>query len=431
MPNRPARRRSARVLTVAVVTAVAVAVLAAVALWPSGDAPEPDRGPVAYVDATVTGVDQGRCRVPAGGDGSAPGTGGEGGDSGADGVGARVECQVITTELTSGPDEGEVVDAAAGALDDDPPELRAGDEVVLVDVAANPPRDRYVFADMQRGASLAWLALAFVVLLVVAGRRHGVRALAGLVGAGAVLVAFLAPALLDGRSPAPVVLTGAAIIAVAILYLGHGVNLGTTVALAGTLVSLAAVCGLALLTAGAADLSGLSALATGSPTAADLTSRALDARGLVVAGIVVGVIGALGDVTVSQVSIVAALRQANPGLPSRLLYREARRVGRDHVTSAITTLGLAYAGAALPLVLLVAGGEQAVGRTLGSEAVSVEIVRMLVGAMGLVVAAPITAALAATVLGAGDGDPRREGRREATNHIAEVPAHLAGITQGG
>ena len=83
--------------------------------------------------------------------------------------------------------------------------------------------------------------------------------------------------------------------------------------------------------------------ATGTPTAADLTSRALDARGLVVAGIVVGVIGALGDVTVSQVSIVAALRQANPGLPSRLLYREARRVGRAHVTSAITTLALAVA----------------------------------------------------------------------------------------
>jgi hypothetical protein len=110
----------------------------------------------------------------------------------------------------------------------------------------------------------------------------------------------------------------------------------------------------------------------------------------------------LDDVTVSQVSIVAALRRANPGLSPRLLYREATRVGRDHVASTVNTLVLAYAGASLPLLLFFAQGDQPIGRLVTSELISVEVVRMLVGSIGLVASVPITTALAALVLGPGD-----------------------------
>ena len=126
----------------------------------------------------------------------------------------------------------------------------------------------------------------------------------------------------------------------------------------------------------------------------------------------------LDDVTVSQVSIVAALRRANPGLSRRFLYREATKVGRDHVASTVNTLVLAYAGASLPLLLFFVQGDQPAGRLLTSELIAVEIVRMLVGSIGLVASVPITTALAAAVLGSGDdvhghahGTRRRRRRR--------------------
>jgi uncharacterized membrane protein len=401
MPNRAAPRRSARVLTVAVVIVGALAVLGAVALWPRGDAP--DAGPSApgYVDATVTAVDGGS----------------------------------FTAELTSGPDRGDTVEvalptdepgeAAAGGRVEAVPDLEVGDEVVLLDVASSPQRYRYSFADIQRGSSLLWLAAVFVLVVVAFGRWRGVRSLVGLAAGGAILLAFLVPALLRDKPAVPVVLAATAIMAFVALYLAHGVNLGTTVALAGTLASLALTCGLALL---AVEVTELTALADGRARALPL-GQALDLRGLLVAGIVVGALGVLDDVTVSQVSIVAALRRANPGLPRRVLYLEATRVGRDHMASTVNTLVLAYAGAALPLLLLFAQGDQPAGRLVTGELISVEIVRMLVGAIGLVASVPVTTALAALVLGPGDRDARGNGDRD--DPVDRAPAHLAGLTRGG
>src|SRR5690606_34448991 len=148
-------------------------------------------------------------------------------------------------------------------------------------------------------------------------------------------------------------------IAFVALYLAHGVNIGTTVALAGTLVSLALTSALALVVVGATQLTGL---ADSQAQTLRVTAEALDLRGLLVAGIVVGALGVLDDVTVSQVSIVSALRRANPGLTPRLLYGEATKVGRDHVASTVNTLVLAYAGASLPLLLFFAQGNQPAGR---------------------------------------------------------------------
>jgi uncharacterized membrane protein len=407
MPNRAAPRRSARVLTIAVVIAGALALLGLVAFWPRGDAPDVGPGAPSYVDATVTAVE---------------------GDS-------------FTAELTSGPDRGDTVEVALGTAEPDEPEaggtggtggpsgavpdLEAGDEVVLLDVASSPQRYRYSFADVQRGSSLLWLAAVFVLVVVAFGRWRGVRSLLGLAACGAVLVAFLAPALLHDRPAVPVILAATAAMAFIALYLAHGANLGTTVALAGTLASLAITCALALL---AVEMTQLTALADGRARTLPLP-EALDLRGLLVAGIVVGALGVLDDVTVSQVSIVAALRRANPGLPRRVLYLEATRVGRDHMASTVNTLVLAYAGAALPLLLLFAQGDQPVGRLITGELISIEIVRMLVGAIGLVASVPVTTALAALVLGPADRDARSDGDRG--DPLDHAPAHLAGLTRGG
>jgi uncharacterized membrane protein len=260
-----------------------------------------------------------------------------------------------------------------------------------------------------------------------------------------VLVAFVVPALLRDEPALLVALTGAVAIAFVALYLAHGVKIGTTVALAGTLVSLAITTGLAMLVVTMTQLTGL---ADQNAQVLRVTADAIDLRGLLVAGIVVGALGVLDDVTVSQVSIVAALRRANPGLPRRMLYREAIRVGRDHVASTVNTLVLAYAGASLPLLLFFAQGTQPLERLITSELISVEIVRMLVGSIGLVASVPITTALAAAVLGGGDevqghadgpkprdrdrpGRPRRIRRSRPEEPVPVGPSPPGAGAQGG
>jgi uncharacterized membrane protein len=373
------RRGPVKVLTLAVLSLGALAVLGVAAFWPRGDAPDLGVQPTTYVDGTVTSVDLDTCQDP---EISAPGP-----------------CQVVGARLTSGPDAGEDITFEVRATQFEVPELATGDDVVLLDVATSPARYRYSFVDFQRSTPLLWLVAAFVVVVIAFGRWQGVRALVGLAASGLVLVAFLVPSLLRDQPAVPVALAATVVIAFVALYLAHGVNLGTTVALAGTLMALALTTVLAFVVATATNLTGLS---DDSAQTLRVTADALDLRGLLIAGVIVGALGVLDDVTVSQVSIVATLRRTNPGLSRRFLYREATRVGRDHVAATVNTLVLAYAGASLPLLLFFVQGDQPIGRLLTSEVIAVEVIRMLVGSIGLVASVPITTALAAAVLGPGD-----------------------------
>lgn len=369
-----------RWMTRAVVLVGVLTLIGLVTLWPRGEAPELVQ-PTDYVDATVDEVDRIECAAVE-----------------AD---ALTGCQRATATLTSGPDHGQRIVFLVRDTDFSVPELEPGDRVVLLDVASSPAPYRYTFADFQRASPLWLLVGLFVVAVIAVGRWQGVRALAGLVGSGLVLVVFVVPALIRDESAVLVALSGTIAIAFLALYLAHGFHATTTVALAGTLISLLIIVVLAL---GAASLAELSGLADEEAQALRVTADALDLRGLLVAGIVVGALGVLDDVTVTQVSTVASLRRANPSLSRPALYREAIRVGRDHVASTVNTLVLAYAGAALPLLLLFSQGGRPVGRLVTSEVVSVEIVRMLVGSIGLILSVPITTALAAAVLTEGD-DP--------------------------
>ena len=373
-----ASRSRARWLTVVVVLAGAAAVLGTIAFWPRGDAPELGPQSASFVDATVRSLDEDSCDT---------------------GEGDEVPCRVVTARLTSGGDEGDVVRFQVLATQTDVPDLAAGDRVVLHVSEGTPAEFRYAFVDVRRVEPLWWLVGGFVVLVLVFGRGKGARALVGLAVAAAVLIAFLVPALVHDSPAVPVTLAATALMAFAALYLSHGFNSGTTVALAGTLLGLALIAGLAIGVAAALDLSGAGA---GRTSALDLAADALDLRGLLVAGIVVGALGALDDVTMSQVSIVAALRRANPGLPPRLVYREATKAGRDHMASTVNTLILAYAGVSLPLLLLFTQGGPSLSRLVVGDLIVIEIVRMLVGSIGLVAAVPITTALAALVLGTGE-----------------------------
>jgi uncharacterized membrane protein len=390
-------------LTGVMVAVAALTVLGLIAMWPGGEAPDlGDLPPRSYVNGSITGVEDGTC----------PGIEVSGPDA----------CVRYAADLSSGPDQGDAIEFEVLATDVEVPKLHEGDKVVLLDFANSPdPQFRYQFYDYQRSTPLLWLLIAFAAVVIAFGRLQGVRALIGLALSLGVLVLFVVPALLRDSPAVLVALVGTVAVAYIAIYLAHGVNISSTIALAGSLVALAVTSLLALVVAASAQLSGL---ASEEAQTLRFTAEALDLRGLLIAGIVVGALGVLDDVTVSQVSTVAALRRAQPDIGVRALYTEATRVGRDHVASTVNTLVLAYAGASLPLLLFFAQGDIPVARIITGELVAVEVVRMLVGSIGLVLSVPVTTGLAALILSHTAELPEEDGHGHHHGRLPHPAPHL-------
>ena len=258
------------------------------------------------------------------------------------------------------------------------------------------PGFRYQYNDRQRGSVLWWLFALFALAVIALGRWRGLAALVGLGASFAVLLFFVLPALVAGQEPVLVALTGASAIAFLALYVAHGFNFMTTVALLGTLVALVITVLLAMIFV---DLAHLTGFTSDEAFVVQVgTSGGISITGLVLAGMVLGALGALDDVTVTQASAVWELRDASPDMSVRALARAGLRIGRDHVASTVNTLALAYAGAALPLLILFVFSRQSLGTIANSEVIATEIIATLVGSIGLVAAVPITTWLAAAVL---------------------------------
>src|SRR5215218_7309135 len=238
-------------------------------------------------------------------------------------------CRLAELELTSGPDSGARTflglprDRFAPPIEagDDIRVARntrgeAGEEVPLDDPSGQP----VAFVDFERTDSLLLLFLAFVALVVVLGRWHGVRALLGLGLSLALVVEFLAPAILDERPLVLTALVGALAVMVVTIVLSHGAGLKSMAAMLGTAGALLLTAVLALVAVRGADVTGLSSEQSALLVAG--VGGQLSLQGLVVAGMVIGALGVLDDVTVSQASTVLALRRANPGAR---IPRAARR----------------------------------------------------------------------------------------------------------
>lgn len=383
------RARGAMLVTVALLAAATV--IGLVVLWPRDEVPEvvASQAGALVVDATVLSIDDVPCAGTPEGFDAEP-------------------CAGIRARVTEGPTSGDEVLIAtitSGAL---PRGMEPGVGIVLGFEADAPPDFQYFFIDFQRSTPLLWLAALFVAAVLVLGRLQGLRALLGLALSLGLLVWFVLPALLLGNDPLAVALVGGAAIALVAVYLAHGLHLSTTVAVLGTFASLALTGVLAWVFVEACLFTGL---ASEEAAFLSISSGEIDLRGLLLAGIIIGSLGVLDDVTVTQVSAVSELRRANPGWSRARLYRSALRIGRDHIASTVNTLVLAYAGASLPLLLLFTQAERPLAEVLTGEIVAIEIVRTLVGSIGLVAAVPITTALAATV--AAGAAPAPEGRAEA------------------
>ncbi|NNC92459.1 MAG: YibE/F family protein [Acidimicrobiia bacterium] len=299
-------------------------------------------------------------------------------------------CIDVTFVMSAGPDEGRLVDQV---FSESPiTNFDLGDRVVM---GYRPDADadfQYQFFDRQRRSVLRWVAFLFAGAVVLLGGLRGVAALAGLGASLGVLFWFVLPAILDGQPPVLVAVVGASAVAYLALYVAHGFRPLTTVALVGTLSALMLTVALSSFVVEAAQLTGF---ASEEASYLTLFSEQLDFRGLVLAGIVLGAMGALDDVTVTQASAVWELRAADPSMSPADLFRAGLRIGRDHIASTVNTLVLAYSGAALPLLALFVLAEQSLGSLANSEAVATEIIRTLVGSIGLVAAVPLTTWLAA------------------------------------
>ncbi len=258
---------------------------------------------------------------------------------------------------------------------------------------AQTPFD-YTYSDRQRRPVLMWLAILFAVVVIGLGRLRGLGALVGLGASLLVILQFMLPSMLDGNSPPLVAIVGASAVAFLALYLANGIRPMTTVALLSTLAALGITVGLATLFTNLAHFTGA---ANEDALLIGLGTSAIDLKGLVLAGMVLGALGALDDITVTQASAVGELRTAQPELSRRDLYRSGLRIGRDHISSTVNTLALAYAGASLPLLLLFTLSGQSLGSVANGEIVAVEIVSVLVGSIGLVAAVPISTWFAALV----------------------------------
>jgi uncharacterized membrane protein len=208
------------------------------------------------------------------------------------------------------------------------------------------------------------------------------------------------PAILDGKNPLAVAIVGSSAIMFVALYLAHGINARTSTAVLGTLASLALTGILAVIFVELASFTGLS---SEEATFLQLQAETINLKGLLLGGVVIGALGVLDDVTVTQASAVWELHQANPEMGVRRLYSSALRIGRDHIASTVNTLVLAYVGASLPLLVLFSISSRPLGSVISSEVVAEEIVRTLVGSIGLVASVPITTALAAIVVSGGSG----------------------------
>ena len=302
-------------------------------------------------------------------------------------------CDVLLVEITSGEKKGtegfvEFDYANAGV------EINEGTKMQLLRIPEPEfSEDTYLFMDLNRSNLLIWVSIIFAIITIFIGRWRGVGAIVGLILTFLVLLYFMFPALLEGKSPLAVAVVAASGLVLILLYTAHGLSIRSSVAVLGTLFGIGLTAIISYLVVGFGNFSGISS--DDDFLLAGVTQIRLD--GLLLAGIIFASVGVLNDVTVTQASSVWEIKESQPNYSYKELFVSGMRIGRDHIASTVYTLLFTYAGAALPTLLLIVLADRPSGFILSSEAISQEIVRTLVGSIGLVLAVPITTILAAVL----------------------------------
>jgi uncharacterized membrane protein len=252
--------------------------------------------------------------------------------------------------------------------------------------------NQFFITDYIRRSALLWLFLIFIVVTVAIGHWQGITSLLGMGISFLVIFKFILPKISVGSDPVQIAILGSLVIIPATFLLSHGINRKTGIAIVGTLVALVITGILANVFVDASKLTGFASEEAGFLQA--FKPGLINIKGLLLAGIIIGVLGVLDDITISQSAIVQQLKEANPKLKSGELYKKAMSVGKDHIASMVNTLILVYTGAALPLLLIFIDNPHPFSEIVNYEIIADEVVRTMVGSIGLILAVPITTFIA-------------------------------------
>ena len=310
-------------------------------------------------------------------------------------AGTVLPVHVVEVEVSKGPMSGTILTI------DQPPSQKddffgIGDKVLVSASQVTGTQPVYYIVDVVRTDAIAILSLIFIVLTIAVCGWQGIRSLFGLATSFFVLMSVVMPRLFSGHEPVLTAILGAIIIAPLTFYLTHGVSRKTTVALLGTVLALFCTAILAHIFITISKLTGYAVEEVQFLQIAK--GGTLNPQGLLLAGIIIGTLGILDDVTISQASLVEELKLVNHKLSQFKLFVHAMKVGRDHIAATINTLVLVYTGASLPLLLLFLNSSQSFGTLINYEIVSEEIIRSLLGSIGLILAIPLTTGLAVFTL---------------------------------
>jgi uncharacterized membrane protein len=311
--------------------------------------------------------------------------------------------QTITATILKGERAGETV-----SFDNDYVQLEKGDRFFLeITTRADDKTVHYFVGDPDRLPLLGFFAILFVLLVVFIGGKQGVRGLVSLIGSFVLILYVLIPGILHGYSPILVAIGVSSLIIVVGSYVTHGFNRTTSCAVAGMIATVIVTGILAYVAVHMARFSGY-----GSEEAVYLNMNAkgqIDMVGLLLGGIMIGLLGLLYDAAISQAITVEELHHIAPHVERKTIFKRSMRVGREHIGALVDTLAIAYVGASLPLLLLFSQNPGHLMLTLNREIFSAEIIRILIGSIGLVLAVPITTALSTIILVKGEkGDPDKK-----------------------
>ena len=295
--------------------------------------------------------------------------------------------QTLRIEILSGAKQGEFI-----TLENDYIKLKPGDKFFLYYLKTINGDEIYTVGDYDRRLSLLFIVGLFIVVVIFFGGWQGARSLVSLLGSFLVILYILIPGLLGGLNPILLSALVAGIILFSAIFFTHGFNKESIVAFSGTMIAVGLTITLAMISVAIANLTGFSS--EDSVYLNIKTGGTLDFTGLLLGAIIIGVLGVLDDIAVTQAAVVTELYHSNKELRAAEIYKKALRIGREHVGALVNTLVLAYTGAALPLLLLFSGASENFSMLINREIFATEIVRTVIGSIGLILTVPIVTALA-------------------------------------
>jgi uncharacterized membrane protein len=302
--------------------------------------------------------------------------------------------QILGVKVLEGEHTGLVgeIDYGVRQIRSDDYRFSPGDQV-LVTISETPDGSvNLYFSDFVRTVPLLLLTASFALAILVISRWKGLRSLVSMALSLLIIIGYIIPHILAGEDPLFVSIIGSAMLLGLTLYLTYGWTIKTHAAVLGMLAALLLTGLLSSIFVNLARLNG-----TGDENAMFLMQflqMGINLRGLLLGGMIIGALGVLDDLVTTQASAVVELHEANPALNFRELFRRAMRIGQDHVAATVNTLVLAYVGASLPLFLMFSLARGNYSYLVNYSFIAEEIVRTLVGSLGLIAAVPLTTAIA-------------------------------------